>query len=300
MAFAVGAVYNVVDAGLDHPVTVKAATTVRKGLLAGYNSGWVLADDSDGILAIGVYMQDGGPGDTVTITQRAIVEGVSGATAGNPVYCDEDGDYDDDVGAVTGQVVGRFLDANTMSINVASYAPADIPFASLAALDSAYLLVGSSANVATKRAITGDVTISNTGVTAIGANKVTAAMVKTAVKKNVARSHSINIDDGEGNFDYLLLMPSTAITVTKVRVVYEHATSGTIDTGALKVGTAAGGEQIVASVALESNKPVGYYKDLTIVSGAVAANAGVWFRFAGEATTVAGMFHLEIEYTFDD
>lgn len=46
-------------------------------------------------------------------------------------------------------------------------------------LDSARLIVGSSGNVATGVDVTGDVTISNTGVTAIGAGKVTEAMLKT-------------------------------------------------------------------------------------------------------------------------
>ncbi len=44
-------------------------------------------------------------------------------------------------------------------------------------LASAKLLVGSSGNVATARTVTGDVTISNTGVTAIGADKVLTTMV---------------------------------------------------------------------------------------------------------------------------
>jgi hypothetical protein len=45
------------------------------------------------------------------------------------------------------------------------------------ALTSAHLLVGSAGNVATDTAITGDVTITNAGVTSIGAAKVTNAML---------------------------------------------------------------------------------------------------------------------------
>lgn len=47
-------------------------------------------------------------------------------------------------------------------------------------LTSAHLYVGNGSNIATDVAVTGDVTISNAGVTAIGAGKVTNAMLATA------------------------------------------------------------------------------------------------------------------------
>jgi len=56
-----------------------------------------------------------------------------------------------------------------------------IAFANLAALVSANILVGSATNVATSVAMTGDVTISNTGVTAIGSLKVTDAMLAGSI-----------------------------------------------------------------------------------------------------------------------
>ena len=56
-------------------------------------------------------------------------------------------------------------------------AAAAIAFSKLAALDSANILVGNGSNVATKVAVTGDVTISNAGVTAIGSAKVTPTML---------------------------------------------------------------------------------------------------------------------------
>lgn len=56
-------------------------------------------------------------------------------------------------------------------------AAAAIAFSKLAALDSANILVGNGSNVATKVAVTGDVTISNAGVTAIGSAKVLPAML---------------------------------------------------------------------------------------------------------------------------
>ena len=59
-------------------------------------------------------------------------------------------------------------------------AAAAIAFSKLAALDSANILVGNGSNVATKVAVTGDVTISNAGVTAIGNDKVVTAKILDA------------------------------------------------------------------------------------------------------------------------
>lgn len=64
--------------------------------------------------------------------------------------------------------------------NASIASDAAIAFSKLAALDSANILVGNASNVATKVAVTGDVTISNTGVTAIAAGAVVAADVADA------------------------------------------------------------------------------------------------------------------------
>ena len=54
----------------------------------------------------------------------------------------------------------------------------DIPTGTLASGD---IWVGSAGNAPVARALSGDVTVSNTGVTAIGANKVTSAMMADAL-----------------------------------------------------------------------------------------------------------------------
>lgn len=56
-----------------------------------------------------------------------------------------------------------------------------VSFSELAALTSANILVGNGSNVATSVAVTGDVTISNAGITAIGALKVTSGMLFGAI-----------------------------------------------------------------------------------------------------------------------
>ncbi len=65
-------------------------------------------------------------------------------------------------------------------------ATAAIDFSKLAVLASGNVLVGSAGGVATSVAMTGDVTVSNTGVTAIGANKVLSSMVSPLLEKYVA------------------------------------------------------------------------------------------------------------------
>jgi hypothetical protein len=65
-------------------------------------------------------------------------------------------------------------------VNADIDAAAAIAFSKLAALDSANILVGNGSNVATKVAVTGDVTISNAGVTAIGNDKVVTAKILDA------------------------------------------------------------------------------------------------------------------------
>jgi hypothetical protein len=76
---------------------------------------------------------------------------------------------------ITKRVAASVVRGGLVNADVASNAA--IAFSKLAALDSANILVGNGSNVATKVAVTGDVTISNAGVTAIGSSKVLTAMV---------------------------------------------------------------------------------------------------------------------------
>ena len=62
-----------------------------------------------------------------------------------------------------------------------------IAFTKFASLTSGNILVGSSSNVATSRAVTGDVTISNTGVTAIGAGVIVNADISSSAEIAVSK-----------------------------------------------------------------------------------------------------------------
>lgn len=87
--------------------------------------------------------------------------------------------------AVTGDVTisnaGVTAIGSGVIVNADVSGSAAIDFSKLAALTDGYVLVGNGSNVATAVAVTGDVTISNAGVTAIGANKVVMSMMNRAV-----------------------------------------------------------------------------------------------------------------------
>jgi hypothetical protein len=95
-------------------------------------------------------------------------------------------------------------------VNADINASAAIAFSKLASLTSANILVGSSGNVATSVAVTGDVTISNTGVTSIAAG----AIVNADVSNSAAIAYSKLASLTSGNI--ILGNASGVPTVTAV------------------------------------------------------------------------------------
>jgi hypothetical protein len=94
--------------------------------------------------------------------------------------------------ALTGDITGTVSSDLTSGASIATAiaagaivnadisASAAIAHSKLAALNSANIIVGSSTNVPTARAVTGDVTISNTGVTAIAAGAIVNADINAS------------------------------------------------------------------------------------------------------------------------
>lgn len=83
-------------------------------------------------------------------------------------------------------------------VNADINASAAIAFSKLAALTSGNILVGNGSNVATSVAMSGDVTMDNTGATSIGANKVTNSMlaqIATARFKGRTTAGTGNVED---------------------------------------------------------------------------------------------------------
>lgn len=94
--------------------------------------------------------------------------------------------YNDPSGFTSGETItpAKLNSAQSPAVSISSIVNADIDaaaaiaFSKLAALDSANILVGNGSNVATKVAMTGDVTISNAGVVTL-ARPLTLATAKT-------------------------------------------------------------------------------------------------------------------------
>jgi hypothetical protein len=132
--------------------------------------------------------------------------------------------------------VGTAEITNDSIINADIKSDAAIDFSKLATLDSTYLLVGSAAGVATKRAITGDVTIGNTGVTAITAGSI----VNADVNASAAIAYSkLNISNSVLNAD----INSAAAIATSKLAAATHTTDGTGKMEFLAVGTYDCGER---------------------------------------------------------
>jgi hypothetical protein len=80
-------------------------------------------------------------------------------------------------------------------VNADINASAAIAFSKLASLTSANILVGSSGNVATSVAVTGDVTISNAGVTAIAAGVVVNADISASAAIAFSKLANVSATD---------------------------------------------------------------------------------------------------------
>ena len=94
--------------------------------------------------------------------------------------------------------------------NASVAAGAAIAFSKLAALTSGNILVGNSSNVPTSVALTGDVTVSNTGVAAIASG----AIVNADVNASAAIAHSKLASMSSGN----ILVGSSGSVPTSVAV----------------------------------------------------------------------------------
>lgn len=169
---------------------------------------------------------------TLTSAQIVIGNGTTGAAAVSVT------------GDVTISAAGVTAIGSGVIVNADVSASAAIAFSKMEALTSGRLVVGSSGNVPVAVDVTGDVTISSTGVTAIGAGKVTVAMHHQAAMKEATGTLTqanllaigtpisliaaagagtvIIVDEIELFHDY-----STAAYATGADVQFEYETSGT-------------------------------------------------------------------------
>lgn len=144
--------------------------------------------------------------------------------------------------AVTGDVTidnaGVTAIASGVIVNADINASAAIAFSKLATLSSANILVGSSGNVATSTAVTGDVTINNSGVTAITSGVIVNADINASAAiaySKLAALSSGNVLVGSGGSvatsvavsGDLTAANTGAFTVAKIQANTVSGTTGT-------------------------------------------------------------------------
>jgi len=108
---------------------------------------------------------------------------------------------------VTKRIASSVVRGDIANANIS--ASAAIAYSKLAALNSAQILVGNGSNVPTAVSVTGDVTISNAGVTAIGSAKVLPAMLSQPWTLATAQNSTSGT-----SIDFTGIIPSWASRIT--------------------------------------------------------------------------------------
>lgn len=123
------------------------------------------------------------------------------------------------------------------------------------------------------------------------------------VERRTVKTEWFNIDNGAGTtVDDVLLVSAHPIVPISAKVVYVDATSGTgAASAAVLVGITVGGNELVASSALEDGKTVGSTTALTLKTtytdtNPIPANTPITVRHTGVATTVAGQYFVQFTY----
>ena len=134
-------------------------------------------------------------------------------------------------------------------VNADINASAAIDYSKLASLTSGNIIIGSVSNVPTARAVTGDVTISNTGVTAIGAGVIVDADVSNSaaitgtkiVQGSTSVRGTVQLEDSTSSTS-----TTTAATPNSVKSAYDLAAAALPKSGGTMTGaiTFAAGQTI--------------------------------------------------------
>lgn len=115
----------------------------------------------------------------------------------------------------------------------------------------------------------------------------------------IYKTQVFNIDNGNGTtIDDVAFNLDQMVEIISVRPVYTEATdTAGVASANYKVGTTAGGAEIVTATALDVSKAVGGYgAKATLVSSLVPANTTVFVRHTGIVATEGGQYYVQIEY----
>jgi poly(3-hydroxyalkanoate) synthetase len=119
-------------------------------------------------------------------------------------------------------------------------------------------------------------------------------------KYQMATTQVFNIDNGSGTtVDDQLLYCFNDVILVDAKVVYTEATDTTgAATANVKVGTTAGGAEVVTATNLAVSKAVGDTTALTLNLNFVAAGTTIRVRHTGRAATEAGQYYVALRYYY--
>lgn len=115
----------------------------------------------------------------------------------------------------------------------------------------------------------------------------------------VTKSAVFNIDNGAGTTvdDVILAGLDFNIEILSAKLVYTEATDTAGAASAnVKLGTTAGGVEVVAQTALSAAKAVGSTQTLTLVATRINSGTSLFVRHTGIAATEAGQYYALIQY----
>lgn len=163
--------------------------------------------------------------------------------------------------------------------------------AGVSPLTSAKIIVGNVSNLAVGVTMSGDITIDNAGVTAIGAEKATIAKLEAALLKGIITiPMSFETDEVTVTKVYFPMK----VTINKIRSIVMLLVAGTDDgtiTGANSVGASNAGVVTVAADA-----PLDAEDEASPDSNVVVA-AGSYYQLTTAKSTKGGKVLATLEYT---
>lgn len=118
-------------------------------------------------------------------------------------------------------------------------------------------------------------------------------------KYHIVKSELFDIDAASSATadDVLFANLPFDIYIEKAQIVYYAATdTAGAEDGSVKVGTTAGGVEVVAETNFEVSKAVGSTTNLTLVKNRIASGSSLFCRWTGVAATQVGKVYLEVTY----
>lgn len=179
---------RVYELGNINDVPVKASTKIYEGaavgMTSGYARGLTAGDDFAGFAqrqADNSAVATDGAINCKVISKGLIeltISGVAVTDIGQPVYASADGTFT--LTQSTNSYIGlvyRYVTTDTAVVAFCAHSQNDGPAAAGGTLAAGKFLVGNAFNVAAERTISGDITFNNSGVAAIGSDKILTAMI---------------------------------------------------------------------------------------------------------------------------